>query len=71
MNRRGFLKFLGVAPAAPYVPAVEARPLLNAAEIRQSVDYYASNWGHTSREDLTDVILGIYPEQTPFVSRCK
>jgi hypothetical protein len=60
MDRRDFLKAAAAIPTAAYLPAVEARPVLNAAAIKAAITGYQSGpWYvilHPSQaRDLRDI----------------
>ena len=46
MNRRGFLKALGIAPAVPYVPALELDPM----PVTLGAGWYAREMSALKRE---------------------
>jgi len=49
MKRRGFLQALFAAPAIPYVPAVETRPVVDATAVKAAADSILHEWARVPK----------------------
>lgn len=70
MNRRGFLRALGLTAAAIPAAKVIGSESELVKQVKDNIKISKAN-GLIHRDDLSDIIYNISPQDTPFLSHAK